>query len=105
MVCWSVTLVSPAKTSKVIEMPFGLRTQVGQGTMYYIWVLIPPIGRDNFEGGRSSHGHSAVTCAKTAEPIVMPLRLWTQTGPRNCVLDGVQIPRENGQFWGKGRPL
>jgi len=30
-VCLSVTLVSPAKTAALIEMPFGLRTQ---GTMY-----------------------------------------------------------------------
>ena len=30
----SVTLVSPAKTAEPIEMPFGLRTRVGQGTMY-----------------------------------------------------------------------
>jgi len=30
----SITLVSPAKTAKPIEMPFGLRTWVGQGTIY-----------------------------------------------------------------------
>jgi len=30
-VCRSVTLVSPAKTPEAITMPFGLRTQVGQG--------------------------------------------------------------------------
>ena len=30
-VCWSVTLVSPAKMIELIEMPFGLRTQVGPG--------------------------------------------------------------------------
>jgi len=28
-VCLSVTQVSPAKTAKLIEMPFGLRTGVG----------------------------------------------------------------------------
>jgi len=28
-ICWSVTLVSPAKTAAPIEMPFGLRTGVG----------------------------------------------------------------------------
>ena len=31
MVCRSVTLVSPAKTAEAIEMPFGLRNQVGPG--------------------------------------------------------------------------
>jgi len=30
----SVTLVSPAKTAALIELPFGLRTWVGPGTMY-----------------------------------------------------------------------
>jgi len=30
-VAWSVTLVSSAKTAKLIEMPFGLRPQVGSG--------------------------------------------------------------------------
>jgi len=30
----SVTVVSPAKTVQLIEVPFGLRTWVGQGTMY-----------------------------------------------------------------------
>jgi len=31
VVCWSVTLVSPAKTAKLIEMPFRLRTLMGPG--------------------------------------------------------------------------
>jgi len=30
-VCLSVTLVTPAKTAKPIEMPFWLRTRVGAG--------------------------------------------------------------------------
>jgi len=47
VVCQSVTLVSPAKTAELIELPFGLRTCVGPG---------------------------------------------------NHILDGVQIPHENGQF-------
>jgi len=34
MVCLSVTVVSPAKTAELIEMLFGLRTRVAQGTMY-----------------------------------------------------------------------
>jgi len=43
--------------------------------------------------------------AKTAELIEMMFGLWAQMGPRNHVLDGVQIFRGKGQFWGKGRPL
>ena len=37
--------------------------------------------------------------------IVMPFGSWARTGPRNYELDGVQIPHENGQFWGKGAPI
>ena len=67
------------------------------------------MGRGNFEGGRSgplwSIGHSTITCAKTDEPIVMLFGLWARTGPKNHEFDGAQIPRDKGQFWGKGRPL
>jgi len=43
---------------------------------------------------------------KTAELIEMPFGLRTSVGPRNHVLDGVQIPHGKGQFWwGKGRPV
>jgi len=39
-----------------------------------------PIGRGNFEAG-----NSALSCAKTAEPIEMRLGLWTRVGPRKHV--------------------
>jgi len=32
--------------------------------------------------------HSAVICAKTAEPIKMPFGLWARKNHRNHVLDG-----------------
>jgi len=62
-VCWSVdlsvglsdTLVSPAKTAALLEMPFGLRTRVGPGNHVLDAGLDPPMGRGNFEeegGGR-----------------------------------------------------
>jgi len=36
----------------------------------------------------------------------MPFGLWTWVGPRNRVLDGVQIPHGKGQFLGgKGWPI
>jgi len=66
-----------------------------------------PIGRGNFEG-RKGHpivkyrGYSAVTHAKTAEPIVMPFQLIAWNYPKNCELGEVQIPHDKGQFWGKG---
>jgi len=46
-----------------------------------------------------------VTCAKTAEPIVMPFGLCAGTRPRNDEIDRVQIPYKKGQPWGKSRLL
>ena len=44
--------------------------------------------------------------AKTAEPIEMPFGLWTRVGPRNHVLDGVQIsPWKGAILSGKGWPI
>jgi len=37
-----------------------------------------------------------------AEPIEMSFGTWTQVGPRNHVLDGVQIPIRSGNLEGKG---
>jgi len=39
-----------------------------------------------------------VSPAKTAEPIEMPFGLRTRVGPRNHVLDGIQIPHGIEQF-------
>jgi len=50
VVCRSVTLVSPAKTAAPIEMPFGLRTQMGPRNHVLDGGLDPPMGRGNFEG-------------------------------------------------------
>jgi len=77
-VAWSVglsdTLVSPAKTAKPIEMLFGFwvrthpRNHVLDGGQI-------PMERGNFGGKGAQLGQSAITCAKTAEPIVMPFGL------------------------------
>jgi len=60
---WSVTLVSPAKTAESIQMPLGLRTQVGPGNHVLDGVQIP-MGRGNFEGKGTSRCkvYSAVIC-------------------------------------------
>jgi len=42
---------------------------------------------------------------KMAEPIEMPFVLWAPTGPRNHMLDRVQILMGSGNFGGKGHPL
>jgi len=47
-----------------------------------------------------------VSPTKTAEPIKVPFGLKTLVGPGNHVLDGVQSPPWEGQFFGgKGRPI
>jgi len=46
-----------------------------------------------------------VSAGKTAEPIDMMFGLWTRVGPRNHILDGVQItPCEGAIFRGKDTP-
>ena len=41
--------------------------------------------------------------AETVEPTAMPFRVWTWLGPRNHVLDGVQVaPCQGATFRGKG---
>jgi len=47
-----------------------------------------------------------VSPAKKAELIKMPFGWLTRVGPKNHVLDGVQIPpKKRGQFWGLSRPI
>ena len=83
-VCRSVALVSPAKMAKPIKISFGLwsgpRNHVLRGGADLPW-----------EGAAHCKvsGCSAVSCAKTAEPVDMPFRLLTRVGPRKHVLRGV----------------
>jgi len=42
--------------------------------------------------------HSAVSCAKTAEPIEMSFELWARVGSRNHVLEGCPDPHATEQF-------
>jgi len=76
-------------------MPLGLRSGVGPGNHVLDGSPHFPMGRGNFEGRRGAHckvqGQSAVSCAKTVEPIAIPFELWAQVGPINNVLDEVQI--------------
>ena len=99
MVCLSVslsvTLVSPAKMVAPIEMPFGLKTRVGQRNHELDGdrVHILPWEGAILRGEGASHskvlGHSVVIFAKNAEPIKMPFGLWTRMGRRkhefNCI--------------------
>jgi len=67
-------------------MPFGLRTRVhGKGNHALDGVQIP-LGRCNFWRKRAPNvivqGLSAVSCAKTDEPIDLPFWLWTRVSRR-----------------------
>jgi len=46
-------------------------------------------------------GHSAVICAQTAEPMVMPFGLWARTDPRNRKLNGAEISPWEGTILGE----
>jgi len=71
--------VSPAKMAEPIEMPFGLRTQVGPNPLLEGAILR---GRGFLCKVYKRH---CVICAKRAEPIKMPFGLWDRMGPRNHV--------------------
>jgi len=51
--------------------------------------------------------HSALSCAKTVDPIEMLFGLWDRIRPRNHEVDGVQIPKVglSGNFDVKGGAL
>ena len=51
----SVTLVSPVKMAVPIEMPFGLWSWMGKGTMCYMGVWIPPWERAILRGKGASN--------------------------------------------------
>ena len=43
-------------------------------------------------------GRSAVSCAKTAEPIEMLFGLWARVSQSKHVLDGTQMPMRRGNY-------
>jgi len=67
------------------------------------------MGRGNFEGRGAAYckvqRHSAVICAKTAEPMVMTFGLWVLTGLRNHKLDGGPDPPTGRGILGKRAPI
>jgi len=101
------------KTTEPIQMPFGLWARMGRRNHVLDAgrVQIPLWEGSNFEVEKAAHYNvyrrSVVSCAKMAEPIKMPFGLRIRAGPRNHVLDGVQIPFMGmGNFKGeRGGPL
>jgi len=88
-VCRSVTPVSPAKTAKPIEMPFGLRIRVGPGNHVLDVGPDPPWEGAILWGKGTLHckveGNSAVPCSKTAESVEMPFGLRARMDRKNHV--------------------
>jgi len=65
---WSVTILSPAKTAELIEMPRGVWTRVSQGNHALDWVQIPPCKGAVLMGKRYLHGKwLAVRASSTTE--------------------------------------
>jgi len=90
--------------AELIDMLFGFWARVGSRNHALDGDADPPMERGNFWGKGANctvQGCSAVSPAKTAEPIQMPFRLWIRVGPQNHVLYGVQIPHGKGNFGGK----
>jgi len=88
--------VSRVKTTEPIEMPFGLWTQVGPRNHVLDRDSDPPyqgaILRSKGVARSKISELSAVSCAKTAEPIETPFGMLSGVDPRKHLLDGVQIP-------------
>ena len=94
VLCRFVTIVSPAKTAQLIEVPYGLWTSVGPRNHVLDGGPDPPMQRGNFEGEVAAHckvlRFCAVNWAETAEPIEMPfgcgLRWAQDVLDRGCIL-------------------
>ena len=72
-----------------------------------IWGLDPLMGRAILRQVPivKVYGVSAMSCAKTAEPMEMPFAMLSPVDPRNHVLDRVyRSPVEMGNFEGKSMP-
>jgi len=68
-------IVCPAETAELIEMSYGMWTQVGPRNHVLDGIQIPRCRRAIFRRRAvlyKVYGLSAVSCAKTAEPIKMP---------------------------------
>jgi len=81
----------PAKTAETIKLSFAYRTRVG--SMNHV---LHEVQTSTWEGvilrrKQTNHciwRHSAVICAKTAEPIEVPFGLWARMGGKHHVLHG-----------------
>jgi len=100
--------VSPTETAELIEMSFGLRTQVGprnhvlDGSQHLM-------GRGNFEGEREAHcklwGRCTVSCTKKRlNPIELPLGFGLGWAKEVCIRRGPDLLSEGAIIRGKDMP-
>jgi len=85
------------KTRTPTEMPVAMweLSRVHQRHHDHVTASRSSMGRDNFDGKgmpRNARWHSAVSCAKTAEPIETSFRVVGWREFKDHALDGVQIP-------------
>jgi len=78
-VCWSVTLVSPAKTAAPIEMPFGLWPWVGPGNHVLDGVQIPH-RKEQFWGGKGKIAITGFVRTIATRKLVMEGFEWSAEG-------------------------
>ena len=87
-----------------VEMPFGLRTRMGPRNRV-LREGSDPLWEGAILGERSTHckvcGHSAVTCAKIAEPIMMQFVLSAQSGSKNHEIHGDPDPPREAAIVGE----
>ena len=96
--------LSCAKMAELIEMPFGIWTQVGPRNHVSHGVQIP-MQTGNFQGEGHARRHSAMGCVQTDEPIDMLFGLWAWVGSRNHKLNGGPgLPMRISNFAGKDMP-
>jgi len=98
------SVVSCAKTAKMIKLPFWLWSRVDQRNHILDGDPDHPMQSRNYYG----KGHAwvcpttLVSCAKMAELIKMSFGLWTLVDPRSHVLDvGPDCPKRRGNFGGE----
>ena len=79
--------VSCAETAAPIDLLFGLLTPVGRRKHEFnrIWQMAPMcrISMLFARWHQCTRRYSAISCAKTAEPINLPFGLWTWVGQRS----------------------
>ena len=89
MVCRSDAVVTPEKMAQPIDIPFGLRSPLGQRNHVLDGGPSPPWEGAILREGKGWPVAEYSDSAKTAEPIEMPFGTWTQVVTRKHVLAGV----------------